>query len=153
MITLLALASILREENNPSICFSHRLSWLSPSLLASAGSMNMTVVEMADEKATGIYIRVCEPRHVLLHSLESLKHYRWHDHKASERRQELPCTSGLFQNDQLQAEPSLAETSVPVPIGRWPGRKLNWKILTATFLSISLFPTALKSLAEVGNFL
>ena len=39
-------------------CFSHRLSWLSPNLLASAGSVNMTVVEMANQKATGIYVFV-----------------------------------------------------------------------------------------------
>lgn len=55
IITLLALPSIFREGNNPSLCFSHRLSWLGPNLLASAGSVNVTVVEMANPKATGIY--------------------------------------------------------------------------------------------------
>lgn len=54
IITLLALPSVFREGNNPSLCFSRRLSWLSPNILASAGSVNVTVVEMANPKATGI---------------------------------------------------------------------------------------------------
>ncbi|PKU48651.1 hypothetical protein llap_975 [Limosa lapponica baueri] len=37
-----------------------RLSWLSPNLLTSVGNVNMTVVEMADQEATGIYVFVSQ---------------------------------------------------------------------------------------------
>lgn len=60
ILTLLALPSFFREERNPSLWFSYRLSWLSPNLLASTGSVNVTFVEMTTPKSTGICVFVSQ---------------------------------------------------------------------------------------------
>lgn len=146
ILTLPALPSLFREARNPSLWFPYRLSWLSDNLLASAGSLNVTFMEMTTPKSTGIWVFVSQGMSWKVSSA-------FNDMTIKPVREGRRCHAHLvFHSALLQAEISLAETSVPVPTGRWPGRKLKWKILTVTFLPISFFPTVLKSLGEVENF-